>query len=57
MEQVTHEMKMLECQGFANCPAAMGKITAPGQFFVAPPDVKFEVEAAADVAYLCHYKR
>jgi uncharacterized protein YaiE (UPF0345 family) len=29
----------------------------PGQFFVVPPHVKFEVDAAGDVAYLCHYKR
>ena len=28
-----------------------------GQFFIVPKDVKFEVEAVGDVAYLCHYKR
>jgi uncharacterized protein YaiE (UPF0345 family) len=28
-----------------------------GQFFVVPKGVKFEVEAVADVAYLCYYKR
>jgi uncharacterized protein YaiE (UPF0345 family) len=29
----------------------------PGQFFLVPPHVKFEVDAAGDVAYLCHYQR
>jgi uncharacterized protein YaiE (UPF0345 family) len=28
-----------------------------GQFFIVPRGVKFEVEAAGDVAYLCYYKR
>ena len=29
----------------------------PGKFFIVPQGVKFEVAAAADVAYLCYYKR
>ena len=29
----------------------------PGKFFIVPKGVKFEVEAAGDVAYLCYYKR
>jgi uncharacterized protein YaiE (UPF0345 family) len=28
-----------------------------GQHFIVPPQVKFEVEAVGDVAYLCYYKR
>jgi hypothetical protein len=28
-----------------------------GRHFVVPPQVKFEVEAAGDVAYLCYYRR
>lgn len=28
-----------------------------GQLFIVPANVKFEVEAAGDVAYLCYYKR
>jgi uncharacterized protein YaiE (UPF0345 family) len=28
-----------------------------GRHFVVPPQVKFEVEAADDVAYLCYYRR
>jgi purine/pyrimidine-nucleoside phosphorylase len=25
--------------------------------FIVPPDVSFDVEASADVAYICYYKR
>ena len=41
----------------AKLPGGEWKSYGPAQFFVVPPHVKFEVEAAADVAYLCHYKR
>jgi hypothetical protein len=29
----------------------------PGQFFIVPANVKYEVEAASDASYLCYYKR
>jgi|ERR1035438_2017169 hypothetical protein len=38
-------------------PGGEWKSYGKGQFFVVPPHVKFEVEAAGDVAYLCFYKR
>ena len=41
----------------AKLPNVDWKSYGKGQFFVVPPKVKFEVEAAADVAYLCYYKR
>jgi hypothetical protein len=41
----------------AKLPNGDWKSHGKGQFFVVPPNVKFEVEALADVAYLCHYKR
>jgi len=41
----------------AKLPNGDWKSHDKGQFFVVPPNVKFEVEALADVAYLCHYKR
>jgi hypothetical protein len=41
----------------ARLPNADWKSYCKGQFFVVPPKVKFEVEAVADVAYLCYYKR
>ena len=41
----------------AKLPGGDWKSYAQGQHFVVPPHVKFEVEAAGDVAYLCYYKR
>jgi uncharacterized protein YaiE (UPF0345 family) len=41
----------------AKLPNGDWKSYCKGHFFVVPPKVKFEVEAVADVAYLCHYKR
>ena len=41
----------------AKLPAGDWKNYGQGQFFVVPPHVKFDVEAAGDVAYLCYYKR
>jgi uncharacterized protein YaiE (UPF0345 family) len=41
----------------AKLPAGEWKSYGSGQFFVVPPKVKFEVEAAGDVAYLCYYKK
>jgi uncharacterized protein YaiE (UPF0345 family) len=41
----------------AKLPNGDWKSYGKGQFFVVPPKVKFEVEAVADVAYLCFYKR
>ena len=41
----------------AKLPNGDWKSYGPGQFFIVRPNVKFEVEAASDVAYLCHYKR
>ncbi len=41
----------------AKLPNGDWKSHGPGQFFIVPPNMKFEVEAAGDVAYLCHYKR
>ena len=41
----------------ARLPGGDWKSYGKGQSFIVPPKVKFEVEAAADVAYLCHYQR
>lgn len=41
----------------AKLPNGDWKSYGKGQFFIVPPNVKFEVEAEGDVAYLCHYKR
>jgi uncharacterized protein YaiE (UPF0345 family) len=41
----------------AKLPGAAWQTYVPGQFFVVPASVAFDVEAAADVAYLCHYKK
>jgi purine/pyrimidine-nucleoside phosphorylase len=41
----------------AKLPGGEWKNYASGQHFIVPPNVKFEVEAAGDVAYLCHYIR
>jgi len=41
----------------AKLPGGDWQTFAQGQFFIVPANVKFEVEAAGDVAYLCYYKR
>jgi uncharacterized protein YaiE (UPF0345 family) len=41
----------------AKLPGGEWKAYEQGQYFIVPPNVKFEVEAAADVVYLCYYKR
>ena len=41
----------------AKLPGANWQSFSPGQHFVVPAKASFDVEAAADVAYLCHYKR
>ena len=41
----------------ARLPGGDWKSYHPGQHFIVAPQVRFEVEAAADVAYLCYYKR
>ena len=41
----------------AKLPGGDWKSHGKGQHFVVPPHVKFEVEAAGDVVYLCYYKR
>jgi uncharacterized protein YaiE (UPF0345 family) len=41
----------------AKLPGGDWQSYGKGQFFIVPKDVKFEVEAIADVAYLCYYKR
>ena len=40
----------------AKLPDAAWQTFSKGQFFVVPARASFEVEAAADVAYLCYYK-
>lgn len=40
----------------AKLPGAEWQSFGRGQFFVVPAKVKFDVEAAADVAYVCYYK-
>ena len=42
---------------WAGLPEGDWQSYGQGQFFIVPKGVKFEVEAAADVAYLCYYKR
>ena len=41
----------------AKLPGAAWRTFSRGQFFVVPAQASFDVEAAADVAYLCHYKK
>jgi len=41
----------------AKLPGAAWQTYAPGRFFVVPAKAAFDVEAAADVAYLCYYKK
>ncbi len=41
----------------AKLPGGDWQTYLPGQYFVVPPQVKFEVEADGDVAYLCYYRR
>lgn len=41
----------------ARLPGSPWQTYARGQFFVVPANVSFDVEAATDAAYLCHYKR
>jgi len=41
----------------AKLPGGEWQSYGAGQHFVVPPHVKFEVDAAADVAYLCYYQR
>ena len=41
----------------AKLPGAAWQAFTEGQFFVVPAHASFDVEAAADVAYLCHYKK
>lgn len=41
----------------AKLPGGDWNSYGPGEHFVVPPKARFDVEAAGDVAYLCHYKR
>ena len=41
----------------AKLPGAAWQAFAGGQSFVVPAQASFDVEAAADVAYLCYYKK
>lgn len=41
----------------AQLPGENWKSYGKGQFFIVPAKVKFDVEAATDVVYLCYYKR
>jgi hypothetical protein len=41
----------------AKLPDAAWQAYSKGQFFVVPAHASFDVEAAADVAYLCYYKK
>jgi uncharacterized protein YaiE (UPF0345 family) len=41
----------------AKLPDAAWQAFARGQFFVVLAHASFDVEAAADVAYICHYKK
>jgi uncharacterized protein YaiE (UPF0345 family) len=41
----------------AKLPGAAWQSFSTGQSFVVPAHASFDVEAAADVAYLCHYKK
>ena len=41
----------------AKLPGGEWQAFSKGQFFVVPARASFDVEAAADVAYLCYYKK
>ena len=41
----------------AKLPGSAWQTFARGQLFVVPAHASFDVEATADVAYLCHYKK
>jgi uncharacterized protein YaiE (UPF0345 family) len=41
----------------AKLPGVPWQAFSKGQFFVVPAAASFDVEAAADVAYICHYKK
>ena len=41
----------------AKLPGRDWQSYSPGQHFVVPAKASFDVKAAADVAYLCHYKK
>jgi len=41
----------------AKLPGRAWQTFAQGQTFVVPAHAAFDIEAASDVAYLCHYKR
>ena len=41
----------------AKLPGAEWQTFSQGRFFVVPAQAAFDVEAAADVAYLCYYKK
>ena len=41
----------------AKLPGGAWATFAKGQFFVVPSGASFDVEAVADVAYLCYYKK
>ena len=41
----------------AKLPGAAWQTFSKGQFFVVPAQASFDVEAAADAAYLCYYKK
>jgi purine/pyrimidine-nucleoside phosphorylase len=41
----------------AKLPGVAWQAYSKGQFFVVPAQASFDVEASADVAYLCHYKK
>jgi hypothetical protein len=41
----------------AKLPGAAWQTFPKGKFFVVPAQSFFDVEAAADVAYICHYKK
>jgi len=41
----------------AKLPGAAWQTFSKGQFFAVPAQASFDIEAAVDVAYLCHYKK
>ena len=41
----------------AKLPGAAWQAFSKGQFFVVPAHASFDVEATADAAYLCYYKK
>ena len=41
----------------AKLPGAAWQMFPKGKFFVVPAQSSFDVEAAADVAYICYYKK